>query len=185
MKEHEIETKRLFLYPSVEERDLDIYLAHLCADKEEFYLQCGELYSEELVQAMDFHSTGVIYYSVFLKNTNNLIGNVGIFPSEKSQENGTLEFYIFPEYRRRGYGKEAVLAMINDFFEGNIRGIKGKIILAETMKKNKASQQFLEAIGAKRISTGWKQSYDDNGEANLICLCYYKIDSETIRSMGT
>ena len=75
--------------------------------------------------------------------------------------------------------------MINDFFEGNIRGIKGKIILAETMEKNKASQQFLESIGAKRISTGWKQSYDDNGEANLICLCYYKIDSETIRSMGT
>ena len=178
MKDHKIKTKRLLLCPSVDERDLNIYLTHLSADKEEFYLQCGEPYSEEMLSSIDFHSTGVIYYSIFLKNTDNMIGYVGIFPCEEAEDNGMLEYYIFPEYRRNGYGKEAVLAMTREFFEGTLTEERGNVILAQVMDINKMSQQFLESIGARRTSSGWQIMYDENGERNLIEFYYYEMGAE-------
>ena len=174
MTGYEIVTERLLLCPSVDQRDLDIYVSHLIANKEEVYLQYGEPYSEELIDVLDFHSSGVIYYSIFLKDTNTMVGYVGIYPC--GDEKGLLEFYIFSEYRRMGYGKEAVLAMVTAFFEGNLTENKGKIITVETLHDNMISRRFLESVGAKKVSTGWRIGHDENGEDSLIGFCYYEIE---------
>ena len=56
----EIITRRLKLLPSVDERDRDNYIMHL-KDEDIFFYQYGQNYLPELEEAIDFHSSGVIY----------------------------------------------------------------------------------------------------------------------------
>ncbi len=64
--ESTISTERLYILPSVDSRDLDSYISDLLLTND-FYFQYGQPYSDELLESIDFHSTGVVYYSIFLK----------------------------------------------------------------------------------------------------------------------
>ncbi len=158
-----ISTERLYMLPSVDSRDLGSYISDLLLTKD-FYFQYGQPYSDELLESIDFHSTGVVYYSIFLKDTGIMIGYMGILPHEDNPACGDLEFYIFKEFRRCGFCKEALTSFIDNFFIGSLTGIKGMQVEAETLSDNEISCRLLESIGFRRKSSGIRAFFDDDGE---------------------
>ena len=177
-----IRTERLDIIPSMEPYDLDRYLSDLLSTND-FYFQYGEPYSDELLNFIDFHSTGVIYYSIFLKNTQTMVGYIGILPHEYDPAHGEIEFYIFHDYRKQGLCKEAMTAYIDSFFTGSLTGIKGKQVAAETLMENEAVMKLLENMGFERESVGMRLSFNEGGEINrnetIIGLRRYTLDAET------
>jgi RimJ/RimL family protein N-acetyltransferase len=169
----EIITRRLKLLPSVDERDRDNYIMHL-KDEDIFFYQYGQVYSPELEEAIDFHSSGVIYYTVFLKDTDTMIGYVGIFPETdfNGDSYGDLEFYFFPEYRRRGYAVEAVTAYMDCFCAGDLTGKRETQIYAETIYENTASRNLLVKMGFQKEAVGLKGLVDGDNFRSYGVACY-------------
>lgn len=58
---------------------------------------------------------------------------MGILPHEDNPACGDIEFYIFKEFRRYGFCKEALTAFIDNFFIGSLTDIKGIQVEAETL----------------------------------------------------
>lgn len=179
-------TERLDLIPSVDERDLNNYISDLMLTND-FYFQYGQPYSAELLEAIDFHSSGVIYYSLFLKDTETMVGYVGILPYEDDPTCGELEFYIFRNYRKQGFSKEALTAFINAFFVGSLTGVRGESVEAETLSENEVVIKLLEEMGFERQAWGMRLTLNDDGEINrdnpVLGLRRYILDGETIRRL--
>lgn len=148
----DIITDRLVLRQSSDDRDLENYLSHL-KSANEFYFQYGKEYSDELCQMIDFHSSGVIYYSVFLKEQNIMVGYVGIMPYRDNNA-GEIEFHIFKEYRRNHYASEALTALMEWYMSAELNNKSEKKITAETLIENEISCKLLEHIGFEREAVG-------------------------------
>lgn len=173
-------TERLDMMPSADERDLDQYVTDLL-QTHDFYFQYGVPYSDELVNAIDFHSSGVIYYSLFLHDTQTMVGYVGLLPGESDPTYGEIEYYIFRDYRRQGYAKEALSTLIHRFFSGALTGTKGERVEAVTHSDNNASQRLLERLGFIKEAFGMRISLDENGEIDTkrsIGLRKYGLDAK-------
>ena len=170
----EITTRRLTLLPSVDERDRDNYIRHL-KDEDIFFYQFGVKYSLELEEAIDFSSSGVIYYTVFLKGTDCMIGYVGVFPQTDQNETfcGDLEFYFFPEYRRKRYGMEAVTAFIDSFCSGYLTGRRGEKLFAETIHENEPARAFLVKLGFRKEAVGLRLCTEGDENKFYGTACYY------------
>lgn len=160
LTENTISTERLYMLPSVDSRDLGSYISDLLLTND-FYFQYGQPYSDELLESIDFHSTGVVYYSIFLQDTGTMIGYMGILPHEDNPACGELEFYIFKKFRRYNFCKEALTAFIDNFFIGSLTGIKGMQVEAETLADNEISCRLLESMGFSKKSWGIRAFFDD------------------------
>lgn len=184
METKPIFTERLEMLPSVEERDLDSYTSDLMLTND-FYFQYGQPYSAELLEAIDFHSSGVIYYSLFLKDTEIMVGYVGILPYEDEPTCGEIEFYIFRDFRKQGYAKEVLIAFTDAFLTGSLTGIEGKQVIAETLIENEVVINLLETVGFERQAWGMRLTLNEDGEINhdnpVLGLRRYILNGETIR----
>lgn len=143
-----IETDRLLLWPSDEDRDLWFYQKHLREDGD-FELFTGLPYSEENVQLMRL--TGPLYFTVVLKESQIMIGYVAY-----QEVSGEVEFYIFKDWRRQGYGKEALTAFMGRIFAGGLlvegengveRSVSAEVLAADTLTENDAAIRFMESCG--------------------------------------
>lgn len=92
----------------------------------------------------------VIYYSLVLAEDDELVGYVGICPT-----NNNLEFYVFNEYRRQGYAYEGVKTFIDSCLEGKITRRPCNGIYAEVDADNEPCIGLLEKIGFKKLSCGF------------------------------
>ena len=156
-----ITTDRLVLRPSRDERDLANYLAHIEAENE-FLIQYGMERSDELLEMIDFHSAPVAYFTVFLKGTRTMVGYVGVTTADGgTMDAGNLEFYIFKEYRRNGFCKEAVQALLRSFFSGKLTGKREESVFAETLAENEASIRLLESLGFEKEAIGFRVYFDE------------------------
>lgn len=183
----DIITDRLILRPSNDDRDLENYLSHLKA-ADEFYYQYGEEYSDELYNMIDFHSSGVIYYSVFLKEQNIMVGYVGVLPYQNSNA-GEIEFYIFKEYRRNHYASEALTALIEWFMSAELNNKSEKKIVAETLSENEISCKLLEHIGFDKSAMGirfTKSLADNDGQTqhNGIAMTSYEFTKGSVKAFS-
>ncbi len=158
----EIVTERLVLRPSEDGRDLETYLAHLEAE-DEYLIQYGMEKSDELLKMIDFHTAPVAYFTVFLKGTQTMIGYVGVMTAEGDALEGNLEFYIFKAYRRNGFCKEAVRALIQAFFSGALTGRQEESAFAETLSENEAPIRLLESLGFEKDAWGMRVNLDEQG----------------------
>lgn len=177
-------TERLDLLPSEDERDLERYVADLLLTGD-FYFQYGVPYSDELVNAIDFHSSGVLYYSLFLRDTKTMVGYVGLLPDEDDPGRGEIEYYIFRDHRRQGYAKEALAALLDRFFSGALTGTRGERAQAETHSDNDASRRLLERLGFTKEASGMRLSLDEDGGIDAkrsIGLCKYRLDTKAVSS---
>ena len=147
-KYDDIITDRLILRQSNDDRDLENYLSHL-KTANEFYFQYGKEYSDELYNMIDFHSSGVIYYSVYFKEQDIMVGYVGVLPYRVDNA-GEIEFYIFKEYRRNHYASEALTALMEWYLSAELNNKSAKKIVAETLTENEVSCKLLEQIGFER-----------------------------------
>lgn len=177
----DIITERLILCPSDDERDLENYINHL-KNEDGFYFQYGEQYSLELEERIDFHSSGVIYYTVFLRDSDTMIGYVGILPYLDKEHPGELEFYFFSEYRRKGYAKDAVNAFIQAYISDESTGKKRKHIIAEVIGENESAVEFLISLGFIFSASGDVENTKDGGQGYHLRVYEYKERKHAVSS---
>ena len=131
------------------------YVAHVTG-ADEIYFQYGEEASDELIGCIREPTEGVLYYSIISKDTNAMTGYVGI-----TLENSNVEFYIFKEYRRRGYASEALAGFINAYMDGEITGKAEESVIAETLSVNAASIGLLEKLGFQKQAIGFRVNFEE------------------------
>ena len=90
-----------------------------------------------------------IDYSIFLQDTDEMIGYIGFCVDAEHPDNNNLSYYIFKEHRRNGYAYEVVTALIDKIMNGDIVDKKIDVILAWVLVTNKPSANLLEKIGFK------------------------------------
>lgn len=105
-----------------------------------------EYYKEDMTHAND---SDVFRWSVFIKDTGECIGRVSCHEAKDEDENikdpniRGVGWYIDPEYKGNGYGKEAAIAMMDYMFnECDIAEIKTGAAI-----ENPASWMIMEKFG--------------------------------------
>ncbi len=144
---------------------------------DELYLQYGQEPTEELIECINTMTPNVIYYSVYLKQKNIMVGYVGVTP-----ETSNLEFYVFREFRKMGIGTDAVNLLIWLWFSGKITGKRETKIEAETLSQNLASIRLLEKLEFQRDAVGLRVILsEDGGNGQSIGLCSYVLRNDAAR----
>ena len=147
------------------------YVRHVIGN-DEIYLQYGYEPTEILIDTIQEMNPFVIYYSVIEMLTGFMVGYVGLSP-----ESNDLEYYIFKEQRRKGYGSASVRSFLNECFAGHITGCCIKKIEAETLGENSASVELLEKLGFCKKAVSFKRMSLGGKEQTAIC-CRYEITAE-------
>ena len=148
----EIISEHLVLRKSVDERDLENYLMHI-RQADEFYFQYGQPYSDELYSAINFHYSEVIYFTVFLKDTDIMVGYVGIMP-ECEFAQGEIEGYIFKEYRRKHYAAEALRALIDWYLSLETESEEPRNIYSREVPENEPCIKLMQHLGFTEAARG-------------------------------
>ena len=97
----------------------------------------------------------VIYYTIHLPGTDQMIGYVGY-----STGTGDIEYYIFRDYRRLGYAYESVAALMDKLLDGSLLCNPVSEIRAWTVWDNIPSTQLLLKLGFR--ATGFRLCYDNS-----------------------
>lgn len=82
------------------------------------------------------------HYAVTLRETGRAIGLVHIMKAERAVKTAELGYAFNKDFRRRGYAKEAVRAVIDELFSGDV-----KMIVCTCYEYNTASVKTLESLG--------------------------------------
>lgn len=145
-------------------------------------LEFAWLYHDEFISYDEHRHKGLredFKLSFIIKEnaTNECIGNIDLnFPSGNSRTYN-LAYFVFPDYRRKGYAKEAVLALLN--------AVKNKEVftLADTIREgiyekkavdlqylqlsisadNIASNELIKSLGFEFTTMTWHCDYEYNG----------------------
>ena len=98
-------------------------------------------------------------WSIFLKGTNIVIGQITCQPKDNEPENiRDVGWYIDPQYQGLGYATEAAIAMINFMFnEVEITEIK-----TSAAEINSGSWKIMEKLGFKYVGTKQSTYFKDN-----------------------
>ena len=99
-----------------------------------------ERLAKEISSAMEY---GVQYWPIFLLKTDGHIGCCGLRPYDLSQGVYEIGFHIRSDKWRRGYAREAAVAVINYAFDT----LEARGLFAGHNPNNRASQHLLEKIG--------------------------------------
>ena len=98
-------------------------------------------------------------WSIFLKNTNTVIGQITCQPKEDEPENiRDVGWYIDPKYQRQGYATEAANAVLDFMFhEVDITEIR-----TSAAEINPASWKIMEKLGFQYIGNKESTYFKDN-----------------------
>ena len=116
-----IATARLILRP-VERGDKKLFAYHFKNDGD-FFIYSGYEPTAKWLKAFS-DRRGQVYFTIEEKKTKEVIGFIGIDPHEQPAT-GWIEYYIFKDYRKKGYCNEAVTALID-------KALNGKLYLPST-----------------------------------------------------
>ena len=162
-----IETDRLILR-KVELCDVK-NLTELLKDKDvqDFLAGIPENYTEEMAVSYisnklekSYNKEDYYDWAVVEKETNKLIGRIGLFKQDDERMMADLVWYINKESRGKGYIPEAVKEIIK-----LLQSVGYKRIEAFANVKNKASQRVMEKCGFS--FEGTLKKYDLDREGNL------------------
>lgn len=82
------------------------------------------------------------HYAVTLKSTGKTVGLVHIMSTDRGPDSAELGYLLNKDFRRQGYMKEAVRAVIGSLFEEGVR-----MIVCTCYEYNAASVRTLESLG--------------------------------------
>lgn len=85
-------------------------------------------------------------FAIELKSESKLIGGIGLSKIKPDQGTATIGYWINPKYQRKGYGSEALKAVLDFAFNE----LKLRRIEAEVFVGNPSSGKLLEKFGAKK-----------------------------------
>jgi len=152
-----IKTERLIIEPVLlEDKSKELAKAIHEADEFEWYFGIKE--TEERLKELSINEEG--FYNIF-DSDKNFIGYVGFY---KDTEFYNVEIYVLKSFRKNGYAKECLIAMMEEFFSGRVAGTaKYDIskIVSSVRKENIVSQRLLKACG-----------FEENKEMDS-CLLFY------------
>ena len=138
-----IVTQRLLLEPAICD-DSSRELAEAIHKAGEFEWYFGVTETPERLRELSIKRK--LFYNIF-DSDRNFIGYVGFHKDEQWYE---VEIYIIKKYRRRGYAKESLTAILLEAFNGRIEGVTevefGKVT-ASVRKENHASRALMESCG--------------------------------------
>ena len=157
---------------NITEADWSNYVLHI-VKAGELFIQYGCEPTEDLIECINTMTPNVIYYSVYLKQKNIMVGYVGVTP-----ETSNLEFYVFQEFRKMGIGTDALNLLIWLWFFGQITGDKEAKIEAETLSQNLASVRLLEKLGFQKESVGLRMILSEDASYQTISLYSYVLKSD-------
>lgn len=160
MKLKEMNTERLVLRP-VTESDWRKYISHVINDNE-VYVQYGYEPEPSLIEYIQNPTPEVIYYSIFLKDTNEMVGYIGI-----TEMNDNLEFYTFKEHRNNHYCSEALNVFMEMYLNGEMTGAAHESIIGETIHENEASIHVLEKAGFVKEAWGMRVNLSESNVKNF------------------
>lgn len=102
------------------------------------------------------------WYQVGIVYADKVIGDIGIHFVDPENKECQIGYTISPEYQRRGFGQEAVVALINYLF-----GELGKHrVTACVYPDNTASISLLEKIGFQKENHVMKSNYRNRLDAD-------------------
>lgn len=145
----EIKTERLKLV-ELTMADWKNYVVHVL-EADEIFVQYGVEPDDESIEAIHLPTEEVTYLTVRLAENDEMIGYVGV-----TEERDNMEFYIFKEYRRNGYGTEAVAAFTAAYLSGELTGNPHGSAEAVTFHNNEASIGLLEKAGYEKEAVGFR-----------------------------
>ena len=176
----EFETERLILKPSKVEQDKETkeHLKHFKKDGD-FEMYTATKYSERYAKHIMIHFQNS--FMLYRKDTNELIGHIGIKAVNPTTKVGEVTYYLFKEHRHQGYANEAIKKIIELAFTTKLKCLKETIredkyikaknkielITAKTRADNYPSQRLLENNGfiktgvIHRINSFKKNEYID------------------------
>jgi len=107
-----------------------------------------------------------IRWGIRLRESNQLIGTCGFNTWNEKMKNAVLGYDLLPDFWGRGYGREAVHAIVQAAFSGQLPCGALHRIQADTIPGNKASEALLLNVGFKeeglrRESGYWNNQYHD------------------------
>lgn len=159
--------------------DWSKYVFHV-VEANEIYYQYGCEPTQSLIECIETMTPGVAYYSVYLKTGNVMIGYVGI-----TLGTSELEFYIFREFRKNGYGTNAVNLLIKSWFFGRITGKAEAMVRAETLSENLGSIRLLEKTGFQKERAGLRMTIsEDEANCSAIGLYAYVLNNDHFPQSG-
>ena len=92
----------------------------------------------------------VLYYSILNSDSEELMGYVGLVTRTNN-----VEFYVFKDYRHKGYAYEAVKAFMDSCMSGSVTGSCCQEFVAETVASNEHCVALLEKLGFERCGCGF------------------------------
>ena len=149
-----LKTKRLILR-EFEEKDLDGFMIYRNNSDwmkfQNFKNLDKNAFRSKLLKPLNFDKGSQLVFS--RKEDNSIIGDIFVM---REGENVYLGYTINPEYSRRGFVSEIVIATLS-FLQDTYPGCK---IVAETVPDNIASIKLLEKVGfIKSVSTSNELTY--------------------------
>lgn len=160
MKEKEFYTDRLILR-EINDEEWDNYYKHV-TEADEIFVQYGREPTEDLLEFIKHPTPDVIYHSIILKDTDEMVGYIGI-----PEYNSSIEYYIFPEHRRNGYCFEALKSFVDLYLDGKITENNRDSVVAEIIMKNEASINMVIKAGFKKQSIGCRFGHKDKKKEEI------------------
>ena len=100
-----------------------------------------------------------VYWAIVLKKTNKFIGGAGFWRIIKEHYRAEIGYQLLPEYWRKGYSLEALIAIIQfGFKKMGLHSIEGNV-----NPKNIPSIKLLEKLGFKQEAY-FKENFYYNGK---------------------
>lgn len=131
-----IETENLILKPY--DSDLNkLYLNYFKENQQEFVNYYYADYDDNYAKRLCSQDDSKLAFAIFLKKDNIFIGSIAL-NMLRSNCVYNLEYYIIPEYRKKGYAFEASSKLIS------MAKNKELIILEETIKKGVYKESFVD-----------------------------------------
>ena len=128
-----IMTNRLILRPALK-KDLQMCARHL-KEEEDFFTCFGLKPTRENIKCVSSAFAGAcrLNFAIEEKNTHSVVGFV--YLRVYSPATAELEYYVFKEYRRNGYCKEAVSVLTEKALRGKLFEVKETVLNAVWNKK--------------------------------------------------
>ncbi len=140
-----LETPRLALrnFAAADAEDIYAFLSdeQTCLDDGGYHAVSGKD-DPEFIGSVKALAASDEHYAIELKATGRVVGLVHIMPADIAPNAAELGYVIAPAYRRNGYAKEAVRAVIDRLFSEN-----APAILCTCYEYNAASAKTLETLG--------------------------------------
>ena len=154
-----IETDRITLR-EITETDWANYVSHVTGDGEVF-IQYGLEPDPDLLENIQNPTPEVIYRTIILNDTDEMVGYIGIAPW-----NDNIEFYTFKEHRNKNYCSEALPLFIQAYLNGQLNKEVHESVIAETLGINEASIHLLEKTGFVKEAIGIRVFLPEDDEEN-------------------